>query len=167
MAKKRYLEAGVVAGTHGIRGTLRVKPWADSPAFLLQFDEVFLDGTPFSVLSATVHKSVVLMTLEGIDTIEKAMELRGRVLTIDREQVDVPDGRYFIQDLINLRVQTELGDVIGNITEVMNLPANDVYVVLGEKRYMIPAVPEFVLSVDIEGGVVTVRLLEGMAEHAN
>lgn len=160
--RERYLEAGEVVGTHGVKGEVKIYPWADGPEFLLDFDQLYLDGKPFEVSSARVHKSVVLVKFQGVDNIETAQKLRGRTVTIDREEIQLEEGAAFIADLIGLPVYSE-GRRIGVLKEVLTLPGNDVYVVEGEQRYMIPAVSEFLEKVDAEGGEIHVHLIEGMA----
>jgi 16S rRNA processing protein RimM len=156
------LEIGKIAGTHGVRGELRVEPWCDSPAFLAGFDIVYIKGQPCRVLSARPHKSLVLMQLEGVETVEAAQAMRGTVLYIDRSGITLPDGRYFIQDLIGLAV-FDGTERIGTLYDVLSAPAHDVYIVRdGDGDRMIPAVPEFVKEIDIDGGVIRVALIEGM-----
>ena len=83
--QKKYLEAGEIVSTHGVQGEVKILPWADGPEFLLQFDTFYLDGRPYAVRSARVHKTCVLASLEGIDTPEQGMALRGkRVCKIGR-----------------------------------------------------------------------------------
>lgn len=160
--KERFLETGEVVGTHGIRGEVKILPWADGPEFLLDFDRLYLDGKPFEVESSRIHKSLVLVKFLGVDDIETAQKFRGRTVTIDREGLTLEDGAVFIADLIGLPVFSE-GRQIGILREVLTLPGNDVYVVEGEQRYMIPAVSEFLEKVDTEAGEIHVRLIEGMA----
>jgi len=169
------LEIGKIVGTHGVRGELRVEPWCDNPAFLAGFTSVYISGQPQKVLSARPHKSLVLMILEGVDTVEAAQALRGTVLHIDRTGVELPEGRYFIQDLIGLSVRHRrtaagdgtcgcgTGEHIGTLYDVLTAPAHDVYVVRGEDGdRMIPVVPEFVKEIDMTAGVIWVELIEGM-----
>ncbi len=160
-----WLEAGRIVGTHGIRGEVKVEPWADEPSFLLGFGRVRLRGAERAVEQARVHKSQVLLKLAGVDTVEQAAALRGQILSICRDDVRLEDGAVFIADLIGLPVFAD-GEELGRITEVLTLPANDVYVVKGAHEYMIPAVKEFVLSVDLTAGV-TVKRLEGMQSDAD
>ena len=89
--RERYLEAGEVVGTHGVKGEVKIYPWADGPEFLLDFDQLYLDGKPFEVSSARVHKSVVLVKFQGVDDIETAQKLRGRTVTIDREEIQLEE----------------------------------------------------------------------------
>lgn len=159
----QLLETGEIVSTHGIQGEVKILPWADGPDFLLDFDTFYLKGKPYEVLSSRVHKTCVLARLKGVDTPEQAALLRGQVVSIDRSQVSLPQGRVFIADLIGCRVLDEEGREIGKIQDVLTMPSSDVYVIQGEKRYMIPAVKEFVREINVREGFVKVHLIEGMA----
>ena len=161
--KNRFLEAGQIVNTHGIRGEVKIVPWCDSPEFLLQFDTLYLDGRPVNVLEARVHKGNVLARLEGVEDVNAAMSLKGRTVFIDRTGVELPEGRHFIADLIGLNVvDADSGEALGVVADVLTPPAHEVYVVKGEHEYLIPAVDEFVIETNVEGGYIRVRLIEGM-----
>lgn len=164
---KRFLEAGEVVGTHGIQGEVKILPWADGPEFLLGFKTLYLNGKPYAVRSSRVHKTCVLARLEGIDTPEQATLLRKQVVTVDRTGVKLPDGAVFIADLIGCRALDDDGNEFGKITDVLTMPSSDVYVVKGEKTYMIPAVKAFVREVNVAEGFVRLHLIEGMATDEN
>ena len=98
---KKFLEAGKIVGTHGVRGDLKVQSWCDSPEVLCDFDTLYLDEkTPVTVEKAQVHKNVVLMHIKGIDTAEAAEAMRNKVLHLDREDVELPEDLVFIQDIL-------------------------------------------------------------------
>ena len=100
---------------------------------------------------------------EGVDNANDAALLKGKVLYFDRDDANLDDGLVFIDDLIGLEaVNVETGEVFGKVTNVLKLPASDVYVIKGEGEYMIPAVDEFLKEVDVEGGKVFFKLIEGM-----
>ena len=143
--KNQFLEAGQIVNTHGIRGEVKIVPWCDTPEFLCGFDVLYLDGKPVRVESARPHKNNVIAKLAGVDDVNAAMCLKNAVVHIDRSQVELPEGRHFIADLIGLEVRdADSGAVLGWIAEVLTPPANEVYVVQGgEQVYMIPAVDEF------------------------
>lgn len=164
---KRFLEAGEVVGTHGIQGEVKILPWADGPEFLLGFKTLYLNGKPYAVRSSRVHKTCVLAKLEGVDTPEQATLLRKQVVTVDRTGVKLPDGAVFIADLIGCRALDDDGSEFGKITDVLTMPSSDVYVVKGEKTYMIPAVKAFVREVNVAEGYVRLHLIEGMATDEN
>jgi len=162
--KKQFLEAGKIVNTHGILGEVKILPWCDSPEFLCQFDTLYIDSAPVRVVSARPHKSCVLARLEGVDDVNAAMRMKGKVLEIDRTGVELPDGRHFITDLIGLEVRdAESGAVLGRIADVLTPPAHEVYVVKGGAHsYMIPAVDAFVKETNVEDGYVRVQLIEGL-----
>ena len=163
--RKEYLEAGEIVSTHGIHGEVKVNPWADSPDFLTQFQEIYLDGAAIRVKGARVQKNCVLLKLEGVDTVEEAARLRGKTVLVRRADALIEEGRVFVSELIGLPVYSGT-EQIGTLKEVLSLPANDVYVVRGEHEYMIPAVSAFLERVDPEEGI-WVRLIEGMRSDEN
>ena len=159
--KKQYLETGEIVGTVGLRGEVRVQPWADGPDFLLDFKTVYLDGEARAVESARVQKECVVLKLAGVDSVEQAALLRQKKISIDRADASLAPGTVFIADLIGLPVFC--GDEnLGRLAEVIPMPAGDVYVVRGEHEYMIPAVPAFVDPIAPDDTCIRVRLLEGM-----
>ena len=158
------IEAGKIVNTHGIRGEVKIVPWCDSAEFLAGFDTLYIDGKPVRVRSARVHKSCVLAALEGVDDVSAAMRLKERVVSIDKRSAKLPEGRRFIADLLGLQVvDAETNQLYGTLADVLTLPANDVYVVRGEREYMIPVVPEFVKQVDVDARVIRVKIIPGMA----
>lgn len=160
---KQYLEAGRITSTHGVKGMVKLEPWADSAEFITGFKTLYIDGRPVAALHSSVHKNMVLLTLKGVDDVNAAMKLKGKVVHINRADAKLPEGGFFIQDIIGAEVRDESGAVIGTLADVLELPSGNVYVVRGERgEHMIPAVPEFVLSTDVEAGKITVRLIEGM-----
>ena len=160
--KKEFLEIGKIVNTHGVRGEVKVQPWADSPEFLLDFKTLYLDEKPLRVRSGRVHKGMAILALEGVEDVNAAMALKNRVLFIRRSDARLPSGSFFLQDIIGAKVVTEQGEELGELADVLDLPASAVYVVRGAREILIPAVPEFILHTDAENGVVTVRLIEGL-----
>ena len=158
---KEFLEAGKIVNTHGVRGEVRITPWADSADFLRRFRVFYIDGTPYRVLRIRVHKSQLIAALEGVEDVNAAMALKNRVICIRREDAHLPEGRYFVQDLIGLPVRTDAGEDLGTLAEVLDLPQGQVYVVKGKREILIPDVPAFILNIDPEEGF-TVHLIEGM-----
>jgi 16S rRNA processing protein RimM len=162
MNKKPFLETGRIVNTHGINGELKVQPWSDSPAFLLDFDKFYIDGQPHKVLKSRLHNDMVLILFEGIDNINDAMRLKNKTIYIDRKDVKLEEGSWFIQDALGLTVYSTDGAEIGRLKEVLNLPGGDVFVVQGETEHLIPSNGGFIKEVDIEGGRIIAQLIEGM-----
>lgn len=163
---RTLLEAGKIVASHGIHGEVKILPWADGPEFLLDFEELFIDGRAYAVEAARVHKTCVLAKLRGIDTPEAVLPLRGRKVCIDRSRAQLPEGRVFIADLLGCRVLDETRGELGTVVDVLCLPASEVYVVKGEKSYLIPSVKQFVKEIDIAARTVRVSVIEGMETDA-
>ena len=162
----QYLEVGKVTNVHGLNGEVKVQPWADSPEFLCQFKTLYVDEAhfPMTVQRARVHKNMVIIKFEGPTDVPSALSLRNAILYIDRSDVDLPEGAFFLADIYGLEVRdAATGEVLGKIADVLTLPANNVYVVKGGAReLMIPAVPQFIAETNVEGGYLRVNLMEGL-----
>ncbi len=164
--KSNFLPTGQIVNTHGLKGYVKVMPWADDPGDLLDFDRFFIDGKEYEVEYAAQQKTMVLLKLAGVDDADAANKLRGKEIAICRDDIELEEGVVFIADLIGLPVLAD-GVEIGKITEVLTPPGNDVYVVKGEHEYMIPAVQEFIETLNPEDGCIRVRLIEGMQTDAD
>ncbi|HHY52500.1 MAG TPA: 16S rRNA processing protein RimM [Clostridiales bacterium] len=169
---KRYLECGKIVSTHGVRGEVKVQHWCDTPEFLLNFDTLYFEQgkQPVKVEGARVHKGMVLLKLAGIDTLDAAVTLRGRILYIDREDAPEEEGRYFIQDLLGMTVSdADSGVVYGKLTDVIATGANDVYEITTPegKKLLAPAIPQVVVETDVAGGNLRIRPLKGLFDDAD
>lgn len=162
--KLPFIEAGEIVNTHGVRGEVKLLPWLDSPESMCAFHRCRIGKQDYSILSCRVQNTCNLMRLEEVDTMEKAQALRGKTVEIYRE--DVEDGVIFAAELIGMQVYSQ-GNLIGELTQVLDYPGNQVYVVKGEREYMIPAVKAFILSTDLEKNEMQVTLLEGMQTDAD
>ncbi len=161
--KLQFVEAGEIVTTHGVRGEVKVLPWLDSPEMLCEFDRCRMDGREYTIEQCRVQKTCNLVKLKGIDTMEDAQKLRGKVIELYREDID--DEVIFAAELVGVEVYAD-GKNIGKITEVLDYPGNSVYVI-GKGEYMIPAVKEFILSTDMEKNEMQVKLIEGMRSDEN
>ena len=159
-----FIEAGEIVNTHGVRGEIKMLPWLDSPEDMCGFTRCRIGGKDYAITACRVQNTCNLLKLEGVDTMESAQALRGKTVTLYREDMD--DEVIFAAELIGMEVFC--GDTqIGKIREVLDYPGNAVYVVRGTEEYMIPAVKQFVLSTDLEKNVMQVRLIEGMRSDEN
>jgi len=163
---KEYIPAGKIVNTHGILGEVKTEVWLDSPAFLKKFKRIFVGRAmkEAAVMSAREQKGCLLMKLEGISDINAAMPLKGQEIFIARSDARLPKGTWFQCDLIGARVIDELGNPVGVLEEIMENPAQPIYIVRGEEEHLIPAVPDFIVSADFsdEPAVLVVHLLPGM-----
>lgn len=159
-----------IVGAHGTKGELKIYPRTDFPDRLLDLEEVSFrmpDGREqsYPVTNSRWHKNVILMQVEGIDTMSDAEGLRGGKIVVSRDDRHaLPDEEtFYIDDLVGLRVVTEAGEEVGTIRQVLRYPANDVYD-LGN-GLLIPAVREVVVKVDLDGGVLTLRPIPGLLDE--
>ena len=168
---KQYLETAKIVATHGIRGEVRCQYFCDSAEFLCEFEELFLDKKgekPVEITRAYPHKNVVIMKLEGVDTVEDAQKLIGKTLYMNRDDVELDEGVYFIQDIIGLTVKDiESGEVYGKISDVYQNGATDVYSIKKEngRELMFPYIDEVVKKIDIEAGEMLIKPLEGLFDE--
>lgn len=164
-----YLECGKILNTHGIRGCLKVESYCDSPDILASLPAVYLlehdQYVRKAILHASKQKGFVLLTLEGIDSVEAAESLKNQVLFAARENLPVADNAVFIADLIGLPViDADTGVRYGTMSGVTNPGGGDLYLIdtpSGEK--MIPAVPDFIARADPEHGLF-IRPIPGLLD---
>ena len=167
---KQYLEIGKIVAVQGLKGEIRVEPWCDSQEFLCEFETLYFDkgAMPVTVEKARPHKNIVLMKIKGTDTVEQAQLLKNKILYMDRNDVELDDGCYFIQDLIGLEVfDADDGTLYGKITDVNETGANDVYQIKdanGVER-LIPAIPDVIIETNITEGKMLIHKLEGLFDE--
>lgn len=167
MGKKQYLECAVIINTHGVHGDVKLESLCDSPDVLASLRRVFVlengNYREIKVIHSSVFKQFVLMSLQGVDDMDKAAAMKGTTLYASREDFALEDGNYFIADLMGLPViDNKSGKVYGNIKDVINRGASDIYVVSTQSGdRMIPAVDEFVKKVDTDSGVY-VEVIPGL-----
>ena len=173
MAKQQYLECGKAVSTHGVRGTLRLENWCDTPETLARLRTLWrktAEGfVPMKVKAASVQKGMVLVTFEEITALEAAIPLKGTVFYADRNDIRTEDGDVFVADMLGLDVKDCLtGETYGTLKDVISPGGRDVYVISDVRggEFMIPAVREFVKEIVTEGERegIYVSLIEGMRE---
>ena len=162
--KLQFIEAGEIVTTHGVRGEVKVLCWLDSPEVLCEFDRCRISGKEYKMESVRVQKTCNLVKLSGINDMDAAQAMRGKVIELYREDID--DEVIFADELKGVEVFAD-GNSIGKIVDVLDYPGNSVYVVRGEYEYMIPAVNHFILSTDMQANRMEVRLIEGMRSDEN
>lgn len=165
--EQAYITIGAIVNAHGIRGEVKVMPQGIDPKYLTQCGAVWLAGSPVAVSACRVHKGCLLMKLAGVDDMDAALALKGKPLSVRREDVRLPQGVYFDQELIGLTARdAATGAVLGAVEEVMDYPAHKVYAVRGGKdEYLIPAVPAFVKEISLTDKTMDIIVWEGMGSH--
>lgn len=165
------LRVGVIANTHGVHGEVKVYPTTDDVTRFKKLKEVILDTgkeqRTLEIASVKFFKNMAILKFKGIDNINDIEKYKGKDLLVTREHaVPLKKDEYFICDLIGCQVVTEDGAEVGELTEVLQTAANDVFVVEGteKKEILIPYINDCVKEVSIEEKKVTVTLLPGMTE---
>lgn len=168
---EEYLQAGVITSTHGLKGEVKVFPTTDDPERFEDLETIYLDTgsakKPLEIENVRYFKQYVILKFKGYDDINQVEGWRQRPLLVDREHaVELGEDENFIADLIGLRVVTEEGEELGKLTDVLETGANDVYVVEapGKKELLLPAIKDCIRDVDLESGIMTVRLLKGLMD---
>ena len=166
------LAVGRIVKAFGIHGEVVIKPMTDSPSRFRTLKKVLIgdrhgNARPCVLKRVSIEPRGVRAAVTGIDTRAAAEQSVGSILYVDRgERLRLPKGRHFVHELLGLNVLDQDGRQIGTIADVLKLPGQDVYVIDRHGRQvLLPAVKEFVTAVDVEGGKVTVKLIEGMLEE--
>lgn len=164
---KKYLEIAKIVSTQGVHGEVRCQYYCDSPEVLCEFDTLYLNKgeTEIRVMRAFPHKNVVILKIDGVDSIEDAQKYIGKMLYLDRDDAELPEGSYFIQDIIGLTVRdVDSGKIYGKITDIYQNGASDVYSIKQPNgtELMFPYIDEVVKSIDIEKGEMIIRPLPGL-----
>lgn len=157
---------GEIVNTHGIRGEIKVVPLVDDVNDLLEYTYYFVGDKKYEVENTRFHKNFVLIKLKGIDDIGIAEKLKGKFLELPREDLKpLPEGSYYICDLVGLKVIDEKLGELGIINEVFNTGSNDVYVVeYKNKPLCIPVLDGVVKEVDLDNGIMNIILPNGLLD---
>jgi len=165
-----YIIIGHIARPHGVRGELLVRPDTDFPERVLALREALFvkDGAVMSIAIEAVraHQEQFLVKVRGIESREAAASWRGADLAVlPAHAAPLPKGQHYIFEIIGLRVETEVGEVVGTVTEVLRTGGNDVYVVQSaRKEILVPAIDSVVIAIDVPGGRLLIRPLPGMLD---
>ena len=165
------LQVGVISSTHGIAGEVKVFPTTDDITRFDYLKDVVLDTgkekLELTVSGVKYFKNMVILKFKGIDNINDIEKYRGCSLWVTRENaVELKEDEYFICDLIGLNVITDEGEELGELIDVIQTGANDVYAVRTKegKEVLLPAIEQCVLSVNIEENTMTVHVMDGLLD---
>lgn len=171
---KDFIEIGEIVGTHGVKGELRVYPDCDSPEFFAKFKTLYFDSNgscAVKVISSRPHGNLCLLKIEGVETVEQAQRLRGKLLYMKRTDAKLPKGRYFIAELLGCRVIDADDETkeYGTLTDVSETGANDVWHITDAAgtEYLIPYIPDVVINVDAAADLIKIRPLRGIFDDAD
>jgi len=158
------IEVGQIVNTHGIRGEVRLNPWTDDINDLLELSVFYSqDKSVYKVESSKIHKNVLIIKFSGISTMNDAEKLKGKILFT--EKVPLPEGRYYIQDLIGLTA-VDGDEELGNLTDVFNTGANDIYEIKTKegKNIYLPVIDGVIGDVDLENKRIYVKIPDGLLD---
>lgn len=166
-----YLQVGVITQTHGIRGEVKVFPTTDDVRRFKKLKEVILDAKreqrTLEIEGVKFFKQFVILKFKGIDNINDVEQYKNCPLLVTRANaVPLAPNENFICDMIGLKVVSDEGAEIGTLTDVLQTGANDVYVVetAQKKEVLLPAIPQCVLDVKLDEGIVLVHMMEGLLD---
>jgi 16S rRNA processing protein RimM len=165
-----FLVVGKVRRPHGVRGDVVVEIFTDYPERLIPKKDVFLGEThlKLTIDRRRQHNEGLLLGFEGISSPEEAGRYRNQILSIlSSETPELPEGRYFFHELLNIKVVDESEKDLGTLTEIIETGANDVYVIKGQdgRELLLPAIPTVILNVDLDAKIIKVHLLPGLAKE--
>lgn len=162
------IEIGKIVNTHGIRGEVKIQPWCDDPYIFDELEYLIIDGREYEIIRNRLHKNCQIVQLSGVSDMNAAEAMRGKIVEVEREVFDLPEGRYFVTDIEGLTVREESGRVLGIVDEVIQTGSNDVYVLkntFNNKQILIPVIDDVILETNIEDKYITVRLMPGLIEE--
>lgn len=160
----RYFEVGVIANTHGVKGLVKALSYSDDPDKFFKLNSVLIDGKEIEIERATSNKQFILLKLKGINDMNAALAIKGKILKIpESDAIELSEGEYYIRDIYDMEVY-EGEEFLGVIADILFTGANDVYVVKkdGEKDLLIPAIKSCILDVNVPEKRMSVHLLEGL-----
>ncbi len=165
---KKYLRAGQIVGTRGISGEVKVKHFCDTAKAFCSIKKFYFSSDGHDILkinNQTIFKNLILMRLDGINTLDRAKELVGKYIYSCKCDILIPEGRYFIEDILGMDVIDIDSNInYGKIFNVIQNGAHDVYCIRNteHKEHFLPAVDEMVNKIDINKGVVFVKPIKGI-----
>lgn len=165
----KYLELGQIVNVKGLKGEVKVNSFTDDNTKFERIPNVFLKQKgnlkEYSIEKVGYSKNQVIIKFSGVDTVEEAELLRNSYIVVDREIFgELPEGVYYIADLLGLDVYTEDGTHLGIVDDIFSTGSNDVYVVKDElgKQKLLPGIDEVIKRIDLESGKIIVNLIEGL-----
>ena len=169
---KDYLEIGKITSTHGIKGEMRVQPWCDSPEYMKKFKTLYLDkkGEKPLKVSCRPNGNMVILKVQGIETVEEASRYREKVLYMKRSDAQLPEGTWFIQELIDCKVidADDESKTYGVISDVSQTGANDVWhITKDNKEYLVPALDEVIVEVNPAIEKIVIKPMKGIFDDEN
>ena len=163
-----YLEAGKIVNTHGLRGEVKIVPWTDSPETFEDIEYVYIKNKTgemrLDISGLKYQKNIIIVKFKQIDSIEEAEKFKNKTVYVEREMLgELPEGVYYIADLIGLTAVTPEGEEVGTLVDVFNTGSNDIYDIKreGKKNLLLPHIDD-VITVELENERIVIRIPEGL-----
>lgn len=165
--KSEKILIGKIVNAVGLKGEVKVYNYSDSPEIYEETPEIYVDDVLMEVRSVRMQKNMVILGLVGIDDRTAAEKAKGSELFVTEADLpELPEGEYYVRDLIGMEAVLEDGSHLGTLTDVIQNTAQDIFEIETDegKQVLVPRVPAFVLDIDPESRRVTLRLIEGMLD---
>ena len=165
----KYLELGQIVNVKGLKGEVKVNSFTDDNTKFERIPKVFIKQkqnlTEYEIEEVGYSKNQVILKFKNIDTVEEAEKLRNSYIVVDRDIFgELPEGVYYIADLIGLDVYTEENEYLGKVDDIFNTGSNDVYVVKADNgmQKLLPGIDEVIKKIDLESNKIIVNLIKGL-----
>jgi 16S rRNA processing protein RimM len=161
----KLISIGKIVGTQGNKGEVKVLPLTDFPERFKKLEEVYLgEKRKVQIKGVRYHKGKIILKFSGCDSLGEALQLKGEMLRLEeKDAVKLPEGFYFIHDIIGLDVFALEGKHLGKVKEIFSTPSNDVYVIKNEaKELLIPATKEVVKEINLKEKRMEINLMKGL-----
>ncbi|RIN33672.1 ribosome maturation factor RimM [Staphylococcus succinus] len=166
------VEVGKIVNTHGVKGEIKIKSDSDftetrfQPGEVVEIERERKETLEFKIASYRMHKGLHMLTFEGINNINDIEYLKGETIVQERdhEEIELGEHEYFYSDIIGCTVFDDEDTPIGRVIEIFETGANDVWVVKGDKEYLIPYIADVVKDIDVEGRSIKITPMEGLLD---
>ena len=158
---KQFITVGQIINTHGLNGEVKVYPLTDDIKRFRKLKKIYINGIERQVVWCKLQVDKAILKIEGIDSIEDAVKYKEKYIEVSREDaIKLPEGRYFVTDIIGCTVVDENGVDYGKIYDVIHTKNNDVYWIKEGKELLIPVLKEIVVNIDVENQKITIKPVE-------
>ncbi len=166
---EKYLEAGKLINTHGVRGEFKMDAWCDSLSDYLKVPAFYLKKEPEAILKIEKIRpfgKFLLVKFEGIDDMDSALKYKNKTIYVDREDLNLAEGAFFLADIIGLNaIDENTGKVFGKVSDITDKGSGNLYEItlLSGGKCLVPAVDFFIRKIDLETGV-WINVIEGLCD---
>jgi len=157
---------GQITAPVGIKGEVRVFPYTDRESRFFDVKKVYVGegDTQYHIEKVRIDKDMVVIKFKEVSDRNTSETMRGINLYVDKNDYILDEDSYFLDDLIGCRVVSDYKENLGVLTKVIQNTAQDIYEVTKDdgKTFLVPAVKDFIVHVDIENKIVVIHVIEGL-----